>query len=103
MNKNFLHDSWYYLPLSRSDTDSLASKKHPVRIFYVRGQVKREACLVEVTPGDPKQSLSSQLRSRGCAVVMDVKRNRLFLWCGAKATPALLKSGRAAARSLKRR
>lgn len=72
-------------------------------MFCVRGQVKGEACLVEVTPDDPKENLSPQLRSRGCSVLLDVRRNRLFLWCGSKCTTMLIKSAKMAARKLKKR
>ena len=85
----------------RSETDSLQSHNRIARIFCVRVQMKNEACLVEATPSD--QSLSTQLRSRGCYLVQQVKENRLFLWYGAKCTKSLRKSAIVAARRMKNR
>lgn len=63
--------------------------------------MKNEACLVETTPTD--DSISTQLRSRGCHVIHDVKENRLFLWYGSKCTNTLKKSATVAAKILKNR
>lgn len=70
-------------------------------MFVARSQVKNEACLVETTPTD--ESISTQLRSRGCHVIQHVKENRLFLWYGSKCTISLRKSATVAAKMLKNR
>lgn len=87
----------------RSETDSLQSKSRETRTFCVRVQMKNEACLVEVTPNDEKLCIGTQLRSRGCYVLYNVRKNRLFLWQGSKCTKSLRKSGKVAAKMLKNR
>ncbi len=66
-------------------------------------QQKNEACLVEATPSDERQYLGTQLRSRGSFVIYHVRKNRLFLWYGAKASVGLKKSATKAARLLRNR
>ena len=58
---------------------------------------------MEVTPSDEKQPIGSQLRSRGCYVVLHVTENRLFVWYGSKCTKSLRKSASVAARMLRNR
>ena len=87
--------------LFRSETDHLQSRTRNIRIFCVRVQMKNEACLVEATPAD--ESISSQLRSRGCYVIQQVRDNRLFLWYGSKCTTSLKKSATVAAKMMRNR
>lgn len=63
--------------------------------------MKNEACLVEATPTD--ESISTQLRSRGCFVIQHVRENRLFVWYGSKCTNSLKKSATVAAKMMKNR
>lgn len=90
-----------FLCVIRSETDHLQSQSRKVRIYCVRVQMKNEACLVEVTPTD--ESISTQLRSRGCYVIQQVRENGLFLWYGSRCTNSLKKSATMAAKMMKNR
>ncbi|XP_034251138.1 supervillin isoform X3 [Thrips palmi] len=57
------------------------SQKGTYRLFAIRGELEREASLVEVTPS------MRQLRSRGCFLLLNEKSKILHIWCGARALP----------------
>ncbi len=90
-------------PSCRSDTNSLQSHSNTVRLFTVNGQMKNEACLVEVTPEDNLQPLSSCLRSRGCYIVYDASAGRAFVWYGCRSTKILKRCATQSARMLRTR
>ena len=49
------------------------------------------------------KNTASQLRSRGCYVLFDVPRKRVFLWYGSKCTKTLSRAATVAAKKLKKR
>lgn len=50
-------------------------------MFAVRGEMEREACLVEVTPS------MRQLRSRGSFILFNEKKKQLHVWHGSRSLP----------------
>jgi supervillin len=73
----------------------------PCRLFAVRGNLKSEACLIEI-PWKRNESMSSQLRSRGCCVLHHLSGNVVYLWHGSKATTLLQRAAKRCVVKLRR-
>jgi supervillin len=71
------------------------SSQKPNRMFYVGGEMQREAYLVEI----PVPS-SMALRSRGCFVITAANRHELYVWCGCQASESSLSVAMTAAQRL---
>lgn len=85
----------------RSDNNSVETSNSSVKMYSVRGQEKDEAFLLELD--GTSQPLSSQLRSRGCYIIHNVKSAQLFLWIGSKSVAVLQKVAQRAIKHLKNR
>ncbi|KAK3915554.1 Supervillin [Frankliniella fusca] len=74
-----------------------SGSKGKYRLYAVKGEVEREACLVEVTPS------MRQLRSRGSFILLNEKKNILHVWHGTRSLPHIRKVASFIAQSIQKK